>query len=101
MTWDARRRTVSLGIAAALCAATSPTWANEPNWPTKPIKLVVGYAAGGATDVIARLVAARMGPELGQTIIVENRTGANSNVGAEVVARSAADGYTLLSWPLE
>ncbi|HCL86063.1 MAG TPA: MFS transporter [Comamonadaceae bacterium] len=90
------RRTIFLGIAAALHASlATPALANEPNWPTKPVKLVVGYAAGGATDVIARLVANRMGTELGQTMVVDNRSGANSNVGAEVVARAPADGYTL------
>lgn len=90
------RRTISLGMVAALHATlAAPVFANEPNWPTKPIKLVVGYAAGGATDIVARLVAARMGTELGQSVVVDNRTGANSNVGAEIVARSPADGYTL------
>lgn len=90
------RRTICLGMAAVLHASlAAPALANEPNWPTKPVKLVVGYAAGGATDVIARLVANRMGTELGQTMVVDNRSGANSNVGAEVVARAPADGYTL------
>lgn len=59
------------------------------------MKLVVGYAAGGATDVIARLVAIKLGEQLGQPLLVDNRTGANSNVGAEYVARAPADGYTL------
>ncbi|MCT9809101.1 tripartite tricarboxylate transporter substrate binding protein [Acidovorax sp. Be4] len=77
-------------------AFAAPAFAQTGNaWPTKPVKLVVGYAAGGATDVIARLVANKMGEDLGQTVVVENRTGANSNVGAEVVARAPADGYTL------
>lgn len=90
------RRTICLGMLAALNATlAAPAIANETNWPTKPIKLVVGYAAGGATDVVARLVATRMGTELGQPVVVDNRTGANSNVGAELVARAPADGYTL------
>jgi tripartite-type tricarboxylate transporter receptor subunit TctC len=59
------------------------------------VRLVVGYAAGGATDVLARLVAQKMGEALGQPIVVENRAGANSNVGAEVVAKATPDGYTL------
>ena len=90
------RRNLCIGITAALGALIAPVVsANEANWPTKPIKLVVGYAAGGATDVVARLVANKMGGELGQSIIVDYRTGANSNVGAEIVARAPADGYTL------
>lgn len=90
------RRKICIGMVAALhCTLAFPVFANGPNWPTKPIKLVVGYAAGGATDVVARLVAIRMGTELGQPVFVDNRAGANSNVGAEIVARSPADGYTL------
>ncbi|WP_291143203.1 tripartite tricarboxylate transporter substrate binding protein [Hydrogenophaga sp.] len=83
-------------MVSALCASLGASaLASEPDWPTKPVKLVVGYAAGGATDVMARLVAVRMASELGQPVIVDNRAGANSNVGAELVARSPADGYTL------
>lgn len=91
------RRTLSIVVSSAMFAAfAAPAFAQTGNaWPTKPVKLVVGYAAGGATDVIARLVANKMGEDLGQTVVVENRTGANSNVGAEVVARAPADGYTL------
>ncbi len=91
------RRTLSIVVSSAIFIAfAAPAFAQTGNaWPTKPVKLVVGYAAGGATDVIARLVANKMGEDLGQTVVVENRTGANSNVGAEVVARAPADGYTL------
>ena len=69
--------------------------AQETNWPTKPIRLVVGYAAGGATDVLARIIATKLSQQLGQSVVVDNRPGANSNVGAEAVARSTPDGYTL------
>ena len=64
--------------------------------PTKPVKLVVGFAAGGPTDVIARIIAQDMTVSMGQSFIVENRPGANAIIATEAVARSAPDGYTLL-----
>lgn len=92
-----RRRAFSAALAlftALACTAALPLRA-QPAWPAKPIRLVVGYAAGGATDVVARIVAAELGKQLGQPMLVDNRAGANSNLGAEIVARAPADGYTL------
>ena len=88
-------RTAAL-LAAAVVAVTlsQPTLAQD--FPTRPIKLVVGYAAGGPTDVIARLVGQDIGTALGQTVVVENKTGANGNIATESVARAPADGYTLI-----
>jgi len=65
-------------------------------YPIKSIKIIVPYAPGGATDVVARLVSQKLGAALGQSIVVENRTGANGIIGTEAVARAAPDGYTLL-----
>ncbi len=65
-------------------------------WPSKPVRIVNPFPADGAADIVARALAQRLTEQLGQSFIVENRTGAGGNLGTEVVARSAADGYTLL-----
>lgn len=83
----------ALGILAALCAC-APAAAQQ--YPAKPVRIVVGFAAGGPTDVIARVLAQDMTAALGQPVIVENRTGANAIIATEAVARSAPDGYTTL-----
>ena len=70
--------------------------AAQANYPDRPIKLVIGFAAGGPTDVIGRIVAQDMSVTLGQSIVVENRTGANAQLATEAVARAEPDGYTLL-----
>ena len=66
-------------------------------WPTRPIKLLVGFAPGGSSDMVARLIATPLGERLGQPIVVENRAGAAGNLGTEIVGRAAPDGYTLLA----
>lgn len=81
-------------LAAALTALAYP--ASAQTYPSRPIKLVVTYPPGGGTDVLARMLAAEISPLLGQPVIVDNKPGATGNIGAEFVAKSAADGYTLL-----
>ncbi len=101
MTFRSPARRNLLAFAAVLCgSAALPLHAQNTAWPNKPIRLVVGYAPGGATDVIARLVGTKLGEQLGQTVVVENRAGANSNIGAEMVARSPADGYTFFVYTI-
>jgi tripartite-type tricarboxylate transporter receptor subunit TctC len=84
------RRNVMVAAAAAACGSS---WA-QALWPEKPIKLVVGYAAGGGMDVVARIYAARLSLLLKQQVIVENRVGATGSIGAAYVAKSDPDGYT-------
>ena len=83
-------------VAATLAVASAPAAAQIAPWPSKPIKLVVPYAPGGTTDVVARMVAEYLGQKLGQNIIVDNRPGKGAMVGTSIVAKSPPDGYTLL-----
>ena len=82
--------------AGLLACALLPLSALAQNYPDKPIRIVVGFAPGGFTDVLARVVAQKLQTQLGQPVVVENRAGATGTIGADVVAKSKADGYTLL-----
>src|ERR1700688_1554092 len=70
------------------------------DYPTRPIRLVVGFGPGGGTDILARLVGARLSELLGQAVVIENKPGASARLAAEYVANQAADGYTLLASPV-
>src|SRR5262245_31609191 len=80
--------------AAALPAVARLAWAQT--YPTRPVRIIVGYAAGGGTDISARVIGQWLSERLGQQFIIENRPGAATNIATEAVARAAADGYTLL-----
>jgi tripartite-type tricarboxylate transporter receptor subunit TctC len=84
-----------LAVLAVVAIAGQPALAQE-SWPNRPVKIVVGFAPGGATDVVARALAKELGELWGQPVVVENRTGAGGNIGTEVVAKSPPDGYTML-----
>ncbi len=87
------RRSV-LAVAATLALGPLATFA-QSDYPNRSVKLVVGFAPGGSTDIVARIVAQKLGERLGQTVIVENRAGAGGTIGADVVAKAPPDGYTL------
>ncbi len=90
-----RRRFVA--VAGAIAALAAPGWLQaQTDYPNKPIKLVVAFPPGGPTDLVSRVIAQKLSEQFGQQVLVENRPGANGNIGAEAVAKAAPDGYTVL-----
>ena len=87
------RRSALLALAG-LCVAGA---AGAQSYPTKPVRIIVSYAAGGGVDMMARVLAEQLGKQMGQTFVVENKPGASGTIGADAVAKSAPDGYTLLA----
>ncbi len=86
-----RRFFLAAGAALPMAAQAQRPWQ-----PTRPLRMIVPFVAGGSTDVAARLVSDAMGEKLGQPVVVENRGGSGGNIGGEMVARAPADGHTLL-----
>lgn len=93
MPFTSNRRTAIQAATAALASAVLPSWA-QTSWPSKPIKFIVPYTAGGFTDQMARLVQLGLQKKLGQPVVVENKPGANSIIGVDAVAKAAPDGHT-------
>ena len=83
-------------LALSICTALPFSVKAQQAFPTKPIRLIVGFAPGGGTDIVARAIAPKMGEILGQSVIIENKSGAAGTIGADLVAKSSPDGYTLL-----
>jgi len=91
-----KRRTLTLTAITLLAAALTPLSALAQAYPSKPIRLIVPFPAGGATDILARALSQKLGEKIGQPVVVENRPGAGGTIGADAASKSVADGYTLL-----
>jgi len=95
MTPHRRALTLTLAAAPLLALIAAPAQAQD-KWPSKPITYIVPFPAGGTTDVLARALADKLSPVLGQTVIVESKPGAGATLGADYAAKARPDGYTLL-----
>lgn len=89
-------RRIAAALAGLLALAALPAAAQAPAWPAKSIRFVVPFPPGGGTDTFARPLAAKLAAQLGQQVVIDNRGGAGGTIGADVVAKSAPDGYTFL-----
>src|SRR5687768_16282860 len=94
LSMRSRLRLVALGLA--LAAGSSLGWAQGDVWPNKPERIVVPFAPGGTTDILARALAPELGKAFGQTFVIDNKAGAGGNLGADLVATAPPDAYTLL-----
>src|SRR6266850_1916736 len=89
------KMTIAMRLAVVLALLWTLPVAAQP-YPSKPIKIVCPFPVGGIADIYGRIIAAKLGERWGQPVVVENRTGAGGNIGADLVAKSAADGYALV-----
>src|SRR5690348_13597280 len=91
-----KRIMLALALAGAGLAASLPTAAQEGNYPSKPVRMIVGFAAGGGNDLFARLVGQKLSDILGQPVVIENKPGAGGRLAMEYAMAQPADGYTLV-----
>lgn len=91
------RRVAMAAVAACAMAALTPLQANAQAWPSRTITIIVPFAAGGGSDIIARMMAQYLGEALKVPVVVENRGGAGGNIGMSAAARAAPDGYTIMT----
>lgn len=89
-------RLAAISLLCGLAPALTPPGAHAQEYPTKPVRLIIPYSAGGATDVVVRIVANKLPELLGQQVVIDNRVGAGSLIGTEIAAKAVPDGYTLL-----
>ena len=88
-------RLLSIALASAMVTGAAFSQTTDAGWPDRPIRLVVPFPAGSSTDIIARIIAQKLGQRVGQQIVIENRAGASGNIGADAIAKAAPDGYTI------
>jgi tripartite-type tricarboxylate transporter receptor subunit TctC len=86
---------LALMLIAVLAASPAPAQSDDASWPNRPIRFIVPFPAGSATDTLARLIAQKLGDRLRQNLVIENRVGASGNLGSDAIARAAPDGYTI------
>ena len=90
-------RGFGITLVASLCLACGHAAAQSGKYPTKPIRMIVPFAPGGGTDIVARVIALKMSEALGQSVVIDNRPGAGGTVGTETAVRANPDGYTLIN----
>jgi tripartite-type tricarboxylate transporter receptor subunit TctC len=94
---DASRKSIVAGVVAVFVVAAAPAYAQSKQaFPTKPVRIVVGFSAGSATDMTARMLAPKLGEMWGHPVIIENRPGAGSTIASTQVAKATPDGHTLI-----